>query len=94
MSIYTQNDSTWFLCTYGGIFRTTNSGEQWNLFGESLPTLLVTDLAINRNDNSIFAATTSGLYKSLDDGLNWDLVLGQAMNQKLWLKVSGILLYL
>lgn len=89
MSIYTQNDSTWFLCTYGGIFRTTNSGEQWNLFGESLPTLLVTDLAINRNDNSIFAATTSGLYKSLDDGLNWDLVFGTSYESEAMVESVG-----
>jgi len=76
MSIYTQNDSTWYLCTFEGINKTTNSGESWLSFGQSLPSSLVTDLAINRNDNSIFAATTSGLYKSLDNGLNWDIVFG------------------
>lgn len=72
--IYIQNDSTWYLCTFGGIYKTTDSGEQWNLFGQSLLSLLVTDLAINRNDNSIFAATTSGLYKSIDDGISWDVI--------------------
>jgi photosystem II stability/assembly factor-like uncharacterized protein len=74
MSIYTQNDSTWYVCTFGGINKTTNSGESWIPFGQSLPSLLITDLAINRNDNSIFASTTSGLYKSIDDGVSWDVI--------------------
>lgn len=45
-SIYIYNDSTWYLCTYGGIYKTTDSGQQWIPFGQSLPTLLIADIAI------------------------------------------------
>ncbi len=74
-SIYMHNDSTWYLCTYGGIFKTTDSGGQWIPFGQSLPTLLINDIAINKNHNSIFAATNSGVFKSTDEGNNWIISL-------------------
>jgi len=74
-SIYIHNDHTWYLCTYGGIFRTTDSGGQWIPFGQSLPTFLINDIAINKNHNSIFAATNSGVFKSTDEGNNWIISL-------------------
>jgi len=74
-SIYQHNDSTWYLCTYGGIFKTTDSGEQWIPFGQSLPTLIVDDIAINRDSNTIFVATSMGVFKSTDGGNNWIISL-------------------
>jgi len=74
-SIYQHNDSTWYLCTYGGIFKTTDSGLQWVPFGQSLTTSLISDITINKNDNSIYAATNSGVFKSTDGGNNWIISL-------------------
>ena len=88
-SIYLHNDSTWYLCTYGGIYKTTDSGEQWSPFGQQFSTNQVTDIAINRNDNSIFASTTSDLYKSIDDGVSWDVIRTTNHTSKLKIQCVG-----
>jgi len=77
-SIYIHNDSTWYLCTYSGIYKTTDSGEQWNPFGQSLPTSLVDDIAINKHSNSFFVATSLGVFKSTDEGNNWIITLNSS----------------
>ena len=46
---FSTNDSTWYSCTFGGINKTTNSGESWIPFGQSLPTSLVDDIVINKD---------------------------------------------
>lgn len=58
---------------FGGIFRTSDGGKNWEqVFGDYLNTD-VRSLAVNP-DGDIFAGTdASGLYRSNDDGITWEL---------------------
>jgi len=56
---------------YGGIFRTTDAGKNWEQLFTGYRNEDVRSLAVNSN-NHIFAGTDlHGLYRSTDDGLTW-----------------------
>lgn len=71
--------NTMYAATFGGVFKTTNQGELWDVTGP-LRDNGIFDLAVNRADsNVIFIATQSGgVYRSVNAGTNWSLCNGPA----------------
>jgi photosystem II stability/assembly factor-like uncharacterized protein len=56
----------------GGIYKSTDGGESWNLASAGIASPLVFDLAINPAQPSIiYAAAESGVYKSVNGGIDW-----------------------
>ncbi len=70
-----------FFSSWGNIYRSTNSGETWNMVMETLNSEVINDIDEN-TDGILFAGSTSyiggntpgGIYRSLDNGENWDLI--------------------
>jgi uncharacterized protein (TIGR03437 family) len=61
----------------GGVFRTTNAGEQWTHATDNLNGGTVEDLAISPDSaNKVFAATERGLFRTSDGGMTWQEVSG------------------
>lgn len=69
----------------GGIWKTTDAGENWTLVTEELPNVATTTLAVSAADPNIIYAGTGegfddqmikgdGIYKSLDGGDNWSIL--------------------
>ena len=61
----------------GGIYKSTNQGQDWNQVNDGLKSLNVDDIALSHNlatDGTIFAGTVCGIYKSTDKGQNWTQV--------------------
>jgi hypothetical protein len=80
---YPGNDSIIFACTpFGGLWKSTNAGASWSTNTDLLPSIAVSDLAINPlNPKVMYLATgdgdgwdqaTIGLLKSTDGGNTWD----------------------
>lgn len=60
-----------FTATHGGgIFRSTDNGDNWVQVNNGLTNLFVRSLTISQY-GQIFAATNGGLYSSTDNGENW-----------------------
>ena len=70
----------------GGIFRTTNGGENWAVVDSQLINTGVSALTLS--GSNIYAGTTNNIFISTDDGKNW-----KAMNSRLpvinALKING-----
>jgi photosystem II stability/assembly factor-like uncharacterized protein len=65
--------------TTKGLFRTANTGEQWERIGQSLPELFVSCIVLHPADSSIlYIGGPAGVWKSTDSGKTW-----QAINQGL-----------
>ncbi|MFA5107377.1 MAG: hypothetical protein WC497_03585 [Patescibacteria group bacterium] len=69
-----QNSDTLYAGTNGhGLFKTTNSGDQWQKL--SLAANQITSLDINpKNTGTLYAASGRNLYRSVDGGENWKVV--------------------
>jgi hypothetical protein len=58
--------------TQGGIFKSTDNGDNWFLFGTGLPADEIRKITIN-DDGILFCGTTlSGVYRSSDNGATWE----------------------
>lgn len=84
------NGTTFYLATTnGGIWKTTNNGQNWTPLSDSWKTLNVGGVAVDPENPSIVYAGTGihlsdiggdgdfsgvGVYKSIDGGLNWTLL--------------------
>jgi len=55
----------------GGIFRSTDNGENWTGVNNGLTATNVRALAINAVSSHIFAGTFSGVFRSTDNGDSW-----------------------
>src|SRR4030095_6139086 len=53
----------------GGVFKTTNNGDNWIQINNGMGSQLVNTLT--GLNNYLFAGTSTGLYRSLDGGANW-----------------------
>ncbi len=59
----------------GGIFRSTDNGENWQQFNSGLTNTHVTSLAIDASKGQIFAGTMGGnVFRSTNNGENWTLL--------------------
>lgn len=65
--------STLYCFTYGNVFKSTDSGENWTRSSRGLINFDVKNLSINPRDSNIIYASLDGggIYKSDDAGLNW-----------------------
>ncbi len=76
--------STWYVgAATGGIFKTTDAGQSWQLLFHYIPFVSIGDLAIDPNNANIIYAGTGeanassfsflggGVYKSIDGGSQW-----------------------
>lgn len=55
---------------YGGVFRSTDSGDHWTQVNSGLPEYFATCVAV-LPDSSIIAGVYAGFYRSTDQGTNW-----------------------
>jgi photosystem II stability/assembly factor-like uncharacterized protein len=58
----------------GGVFRSTDNGENWMTVNNGLTNTDLNALAVNSSGH-IFAGTPSGVFRSMDNGSNWALGL-------------------
>lgn len=59
----------------GGIFRSSNHGENWNPANTGLPTIDIRCLAANPINGYLFVGTSgAGIFRSIDNGNNWKSV--------------------
>ena len=65
-------DQALYACTFGGgIFKTTDEGENWTPCPTGLPTYFTTD--ITHNESVLFVATKDkGVFKSDNKGISWE----------------------
>ncbi|MBP6871577.1 MAG: T9SS type A sorting domain-containing protein [Bacteroidales bacterium] len=81
MSFYSIDDSVIILGTWGGIFRSQDSGKSWNHVLDTYNTEVFNDISRDSNGN-LFAGSISfdgtlssgGIYCSSDNGANWELI--------------------
>lgn len=59
--------------TSNGIYRSTNSGDDWNLSSTGIPSNDGTILSLAKNSNRLFAGTRESVYYSDDNGVSWSL---------------------
>ena len=59
-----------FVGTSGGVFRSTDNGDNWNQINNGLPSTTVVAFGISDSDD-IFAGTFGGVFSSTDNGDNW-----------------------
>lgn len=58
--------------TTKGLFRTANTGEQWERIGQSLPDPFVSSIVIHPTDSSVvYIGGPQGVWKSSDSGKTW-----------------------
>ena len=68
----------------GGVFKSTNRGDSWQVMTDDLPSLVITQVAMSAaNSNVIYAGTgdpfassrgSSGIFKSYDAGNTWSML--------------------
>ncbi len=59
-------------CDVGGIYKSTDHGQTWQIKNSGLSTYYVQDIAVDPTNSSIlYAATRGGIFKSVDGGENW-----------------------
>ncbi|MEQ9374006.1 MAG: fibronectin type III domain-containing protein [Imperialibacter sp.] len=59
--------------TYGGVYKSTDDGQNWALISGSPIGTEIRALAAVYNGNTALLATEEGIYKSTDDGVTWTL---------------------
>jgi uncharacterized protein (TIGR03437 family) len=65
------HNSTLYVGTGGGVFKSTNAGQSWTAASIGLGTLSVRLLSIDPLNGVLYAVTFSGLFKSMDGGGSW-----------------------
>jgi len=85
-ALATTTDGTWFAGTAaGGVWRSSDQGQNWTPVFDSMPTLSIGALAVNPSDGSLWVGTGeantsqdsyagTGVYRSTDDGSTWTRV--------------------
>jgi hypothetical protein len=85
-ALTTTADGTWFAGTAdGGVWRSSDQGQNWTPVFDSMPTLSIGALAVNPADGSLWVGTGeantsqdsyagTGVYRSTDDGGTWQRV--------------------
>jgi hypothetical protein len=85
-ALTTTPDGTWFAGTAaGGVWRSSDQGQNWTPVFDSMPTLSIGALAVNPVDGSLWVGTGeantsqdsysgTGVYRSTDDGSTWTRV--------------------
>lgn len=64
------NGNSMFAVIDGGIFRSTNGGQNWTVIDSGIKNINV--ISIVANDNSIFIGADNGrIFSSMDDGTSW-----------------------
>ena len=64
-----------------GLYRSANRGDAWEARNQGLPSLAISDLAIDANDSAhLYAATRSGVARTNDGGASWTRVLSHRAN--------------
>jgi photosystem II stability/assembly factor-like uncharacterized protein len=84
IAVHPNSPLTWYVgAATGGIFKTTNGGENWENIFMDAPVITIGDIAIDPNDEEILYAGIgeanstcrsfmgNGLYKTIDGGNNW-----------------------
>jgi hypothetical protein len=77
----------------GGVFRSTDNGENWTPVINGLTNTYVLGLAINSNDD-IFAATYDYVFRSTDNGESWVHLTNGITNPYCWCFVINSLDYI
>ena len=84
-------DGTWFAgAADGGVWRSSNQGQNWTPVFDSMPSLSIGALAVNPVDGSLWVGTGEanvsqdsyagvGVYRSADSGASFQLVGGDAL---------------
>ncbi len=85
-ALATTPDGTWFAgAADGGVWRSTDQGQNWTPVFDSMPTLSIGALAVDPRDGSLWVGTGeanvsqdsyagTGVYRSTDDGATWQRV--------------------
>ena len=65
----------------GGIWKTTDSGQNWSCLTDNLSNIDVYSLAIGPNDNNTYfwGSTQGRIFKSTDGGVSWTLLNGGSL---------------
>ena len=59
-------------CDVGGIYKSTNNGESWQIINNGLTNYIIYDIAIDpHSPATLYAATGGGVFKSTDNGDTW-----------------------
>ncbi|MCH8011347.1 MAG: hypothetical protein IIA61_05285 [Candidatus Marinimicrobia bacterium] len=59
-------------CDVGGIYKSTNNGESWQIINNGFTNYIVQDIAIDpQTPATLYAATQGGVFKSIDKGDTW-----------------------
>lgn len=67
-----ENDSTIFIGTFSGIYRSTDKGVNWEQMGTGTEYLgSITFSPDYTNDDTVFAGDSTGFYRSIDKGETW-----------------------
>jgi len=78
LAIAPTSPTTLFAGTYGGIFKSTDGGDNWNQIDSDLTDATVYAIAVDPTNASIVFAGTGGgkfgVYKSINGGANWALI--------------------
>ncbi len=57
----------------GGLYKTTNKGEMWNLVSRDVSTSTIDDVKVAPSDQRlVFFTSSDWIYKSSDGGMNWE----------------------
>ena len=85
-ALATTPDGTWFAgAADGGVWRSSDLGQQWTAVFDSMPTLSIGALAVDPADGSLWVGTGeantsqdsyagTGVYRSTDEGATWQRV--------------------
>jgi photosystem II stability/assembly factor-like uncharacterized protein len=58
--------------TSGGVYRSTDGGENWEAASVGLEGVFVSSLVMDSRDGTLYAGTSGGVYRSTDGGGNWE----------------------
>ncbi|MCH8068519.1 MAG: T9SS type A sorting domain-containing protein [Candidatus Marinimicrobia bacterium] len=59
-------------CDVGGIYKSTNNGESWQIINNGFTNYIIYDIAIDpHSPATLYAATAGGVFKSTDNGDTW-----------------------
>jgi len=67
------------ICGYQRFFRTTNGGDSWDVFKDSVPNTALTDLYLN-SDGSGFASSSGYIWNTSDSGRTWHILHNTGTN--------------